>query len=134
MKTALNAMYEILKNDVDHKTTGSVWMNTAPSDAEGLCIELNEADAPPHLTMGAGIALDAQIIEIGVRGNSRDYETPRDEALRVRYVLSRMSERTVLGVRLISIIPLGFVQPLGRDATNREMFTIRFSVLSEPVL
>lgn len=126
--SALEAVYDVLKNGAN-KTTGAIFMVNAPDDVTGLCVELNEAPAQPHLTMGAGIAVDAQVIEVGVRGLPRDYAKPRDEALRVRRVLTRLPEGTYAGVRILSILPIGSLTHHGRDNDSREMFTVSFTVL-----
>lgn len=128
--TALNAVYALIKADT--ALVGTVWMNSAPDAASGLVREIGEADDMPDLTMGTLIAVERSTIEIGVRGEPRDYETPRNEAARLRYWLLSQKEFTAAGVTVMAILPRGSIQPVGRDATQREMFVIRFEVMAVP--
>lgn len=98
------------------------------SNEDGLVREVTEGDALPHLTMGTGIAIEKQVIEVGVRGLPQDYRGPRNEALRIRYLICELRNYESRGLRLLTALPSGSILPLGPDGNQREQFTVRFEV------
>lgn len=128
--TALDLVFQIIKSDPG--TTGSVYMGFSP-DVAGLVREINEGDGAPDYTMGArGVALENTLVEVGVRGNPEDYLTPRNECLRLRYLVSSKLDYTHNGLRLLWAKPSGFITYLGRDSQRRVQFAIRFECCTDP--
>lgn len=102
------------------------------SDGTGLIRFVEEAPGTTVRTMGKAIALEIPIINITVRGEPTDYQTPKNEAQRLRYRIAAYGEYTSRGLRLLDADPQGTIQPLGRDLQNREAFQISFAVMTEP--
>lgn len=101
-------------------------------DGTGLTRFIEEAPGTTQRTMGKAIALETPIINITVRGNPTDYQTPKDEAQRLRYRIAAYGEFTSRGLRMLNADPQGTINPLGRDLQNREAFQISFAVVTEP--
>lgn len=129
MSTALEVIFDAIK--ADPGTTGATYMGEA-RDVEGLVREIKEGDARPDLTMGTVVAVEHQVIDIGVRGMPEDYMTPRNEALRLRYLVLSLRDYESRGLRLLAALPQGHLLPMGKDANRRWMFAVRFEVWMEP--
>lgn len=102
------------------------------SDGAGLVRFIEEAPGTTIRTMGKAVALEVPIINVTVRGEPTDYQTPKNEAQRLRYAIAAKGEYTTRGLRMLDAEPQGTINPLGRDLQNREAFQISFAVMTEP--
>lgn len=102
-----------------------------PAESGSLHTFLTEGDEMPHETMGLPVAAEASTIQVVVRGLPDDYLTPRGRALDLRYFLLSQGEQTRRGVRLLGLVPIGGVLPLGRDGHQRDRFSLNFTAVWE---
>lgn len=122
--TGLELVYDLIKAN---SPTGATFMSYTP-DVAGIVREVVEGEAPPELTMGPEIAIERQVIDIGVRGTPEDYATPRNEAIRLRKLIYAAQDYTSRGLVLLAAMPIGGIRPDGRDEQKREQFSISFNV------
>lgn len=131
--TALELIYDIVLAVTPGAVPGTDVSVAYRSETTGLVRFIEEAPGTTQRTMGKAIALEIPIVNITVRGEPTDYQTPKDEALRLRYRIAAYGEFTSRGLRLLDADPQGStVTPLGRDLQNREAFQISFAVTTEP--
>lgn len=129
--TALDLCYQIIVDD-NPALEGTTFIGYTP-DTAGMVRELTEQMEDPRQTMGeAPVALETTLVEIGVRGTPGDYAGPRNEALRLRYLIARVGqEYTYDGLRMLTVTPAGF-RHLGRDSQRRQQFSILLECVTEP--
>lgn len=125
---------EVIRDAIDAQSTdGKTYIANAPSAATGIVREIVDDESPsPHLTFGTIVALEPWRVSIGVRGNPRDYATPRNEALRIRYLVASLNNYTSRGLRLLVALPVGGLRSIGQDSSEREQFSLLFDVIMEP--
>lgn len=130
--TALELIYDIVCAITPAAVPGVDVCLAYRQDGAGLTRFIEEAPGTTVRTYGKAIALEVPIVNITVRGEPTDYQTPKDEAQRLRYRIAAYGEYTSRGLRLLDADPQGTITPLGRDLQNREAFQISFSVTTEP--
>lgn len=100
----------------------------------GLCTIVQEGDGIPLTTFGRGIAVESNSVTVIVYGDPEDYTGPMMRARAIRYMLAAQGNYESRGVTMTAAVPRGAVLPLGRDAAQREMFSVTFDVAWEPAL
>jgi hypothetical protein len=101
-------------------------------DINGLCRFVMDAPGgAPMFTMGTGIALEEQVIEVVVQGDPTDYVQSRTEAMRLRYLIANQGEFTSRGLRMLYAMP-GNINSQGRDKRNQEIMSTMFTVTLDP--
>lgn len=130
--TAIDLIYQIIIDD-NPATEPDTYIGFTP-DRAGLVRELNEQGVDNKATMGeAPVALEVSMVEVGVRGIPGDYLTPRNEIMRLRYLIGRRSQNyTYDGLRLLWASPDAGIRHLGRDDSRRHQFSIIFECTTEP--
>jgi hypothetical protein len=80
--------------------------------------------------MGAGgIQIDYPMLQIITRAGREDYPTARDKAETIRVLLASVLEKTVSGVHIMRIEPMGSVNLLGVDPKYRPLISVNFRCL-----
>lgn len=131
-QTAIDLLYQIIIDD-DPALEPLTFIGFTP-DTNGMVRELTEEGERGYTTMGDDpVALEAMLVEVGVRGEPGKYSEPRNEAMRLRYLLAREGkDYTYGGLRLLWAEPVGGLRHLGRDSQRRQQFSILFRCVTEP--
>lgn len=99
-------------------------------DAPGLVIWLNLLPASGTIqTMGTAIGAELPRIQVSVRGNKGQYLAPRDEIIRLRYLLLSAREYTSSGLTLHAVTTTSGIRELGRDLADREGFAATLDMM-----
>lgn len=127
-----------------------IFENTTPALVPGHNLFMGyEADTPlgiglvymvtegpeqePGLTMGTAVAYENYMVHVVVYGNPHQFTEPRQEAMRVRYlVAAKAAGYTYAGLRLINATPRGTITTLGKDPKERHHFMVKFAIMADP--
>lgn len=126
--SAIDAVYQIIVDDNPALAT-KTFIGFTPSSATGLVRELTEDEGTYKETFAPGIQLEMPMVEIGLRGVPEDYTGPRNEAIRLRRLISRVTDYELEDIRILRFVPEGGILHLGRDEQRRTMFTLRFTAV-----
>lgn len=131
-QTAIDLIYQIIIDD-NPSLANTTFIGFTP-DRAGIVRELTESGERGISTMGsAPVALEVEMVEVGVRGGPGDYTGPRNEAMRLRYLISRIGQNyTYDGLRMLWAEPEGGLRHLGRDDQRRQQFSLLFRCVTEP--
>lgn len=127
--SAIDVMYNVIIAD-NPAAVGFTFKGFTP-DKEGLVRELTEDTGDYKETFAPGVAIEQPICEVGIRGLAQDYVTPRNEAIKLRRLLSRVSNYVLNDIRILRFEPIGGIIYEGRDDNRRVMFTLRFKAHME---
>lgn len=129
--SAVDVMYDVIAAATPG-IDGWMFIGHTP-DKEGLIRELNEGvDAGTYkATFAPGIAIERPVVEVGVRGLPQDYSTPRNEALRLRRLITKATNITLNDVTILHFQPIGGIIYMGRDEKRRVQFALRFEAWME---
>jgi hypothetical protein len=138
MATILESVGDYLQNTASafgaHASQGTlgtnIFLGTLP-DTPDACISVYEnAGSSPAFTMGTGgIVIDYPMLQIVCRAGREDYPTARDKAETIRVLLASVLERTVSGIHIMRIEPMGSVNLLGVDPQYRPLVSVNFRCL-----
>lgn len=135
--TALELIQQIIRDVTPGLTPGrNIFMGYETDTPLGLglvYLVMDGSEDDPELTMGTTVALENYNVQVVVYGDPSQFQVPRKEAMRLRYVIAHRSlDYTALGLRMLYAQPFGTVKSLGRDAKERHHFMIQFSVKTDP--
>lgn len=136
--TALELVADIVLNStspvlVYEQNLFVAYMGEDSATQPGLIYHVLEGPAAaPEQTMGTVVAVEHQSVDVIVFGNPGDYKGPKDEALRLRYLIMSMGDHVFNGLRMLYANPRGNVVPLGRDKLRRCNFMVSFDVACDP--
>lgn len=138
MATILESVGDYLQNTSSafgaHASQGTlgtdIFLATLP-DSPDACVAVYEnAGSSPAFSMGtSGIQIDYPMLQIICRGAREDYPTARDKAETIRVLLASVLEKTVSGIHIMRIEPMGSVNQLGVDPKYRPLISVNFRCL-----
>lgn len=138
MATILESVGDFLQNTTSafgaHTSQGTLGTNlflAVLPETPDACVAIYEnSGSSPTFTMGSGgIQIDYPMLQIICRGNREDYPTTRDKAESIRVLLATVLEKTVSGVHIMRIEPMGSVNLLGVDPKYRPLVSVNFRCL-----
>jgi hypothetical protein len=138
MPTILESVGDYLQNTASafgaHASQGtlgtSIFLGTLPETPDACVAVYENAGSSPTFTMGSGgIQIDYPMLQIIARASREDYPTARDKADTIRILLASVLERTVSGVHIMRIEPMGSVNLLGVDPKYRPLVSVNFRCL-----
>lgn len=138
MATILESVGDFLQNTAAafgaHASQGTLGTNlflAVLPETPDACVAIYEnSGSSPTFTMGSGgIQIDYPMLQIICRGNREDYPTTRDKAESIRVLLATVLEKTVSGVHIMRIEPMGSVNLLGVDPKYRPLVSVNFRCL-----
>lgn len=129
--SAIDVAYKVILADRP-SLAGRTFMGFTPGTApEGIVLELTEDSGTYQATFNAGTTVEQPIVEIGIRGLPADYKSPRNEAIRLRFLLSQVQNYVLNDITVLAFEPVDGIFYLGRDEQKRVMFTLRFKAHME---
>lgn len=138
MATILESVGDYLQNANGafgaHASQGTLGTNlflgTLPETPDACVAVYENAGSSPSFTMGTGgIVIDYPMLQIITRAGREDYPTARDKAENIRVLLASVLEKTVSGVHIMRIEPMGSVNLLGVDPQYRPLISVNFRCL-----
>ncbi len=138
MATILESVGDYLQNTAGafgaHASQGTLGTNlflgTLPETPDACVAIYENAGSSPSFTMGTGgIVIDYPMLQIITRAGREDYPTARDKAENIRVLLASVLEKTVSGVHIMRIEPMGSVNLLGVDPQYRPLISVNFRCL-----
>lgn len=124
--SAIDVAYAVIVAD-NPGAVGRTFKGFTPGTApEGLIRELTEDSGSFQATFQPGVAIEQPIIEVGIRGAAGDYTTPRNEAIKLRHLLTTVSDYVLDDIKVLHFEPIDGIFYMGRDDSKRVMFTLRF--------
>lgn len=110
-------------------TTGFTVSRGKMLDSPDKVIALYEASGvAPDRFLGSTATLDNASLQVVVRGEPRDYETPRLQIERIYQAMCDWGAFTASGVRYTGIMPLQSPFFFQRDQNERILFAVNFLV------
>jgi hypothetical protein len=91
-------------------------------DAPGLVRWLNIQPGTTGQTMRTAVAWEEHTVLLSVRGDKGQYTAPRDDLIRLRYLLLTIQDYTSRGLTLHAVTSPQSWRELGRDISDREGF------------
>lgn len=101
-------------------------------DAPGIVRWLNLLPGGTLETMGTAMGMELPQIQLSVRGDKGQYTAPRDELIRLRYLLLAAREYTSSGLTLHAVTTKTGIRELGRDLADREGFAATLDLMVSP--
>ena len=94
------------------------------------CVTIYEYEGmAPLENMGSTpYSIDMPRIQVVVRGARDDYPTARDGLQAIRVVLASITDTTISGTRVLRVMSLGSILPLGLDDKDRPRLAANFQV------
>ena len=138
MATILESVGDYLQNTAGafgaHASQGTLGTNlflgTLPETPDDCVAIYENAGSSPSFTMGTGgIVIDYPMLQIITRAGREDYPTARDKAENIRVLLASVLEKTVSGIHIMRIEPMGSVNLLGVDPQYRPLISVNFRCL-----
>ena len=138
MATILESVGDFLQNTSSafgaHATQGTlgstIFLGTLPEDPDACVAVYENSGSSPTFTMGSGgIQIDYPMLQIICRAGREDYPTARDKAESIRVLLATVLEKTVSGIHIMRIEPMGSVNLLGVDPKFRPLISVNFRCL-----
>jgi hypothetical protein len=138
MATILESIGDYLQNTSSafgaHTSQGTLGTNlflgTLPETPDACVAIYENSGSSPTFTMGAGgIRIDYPMLQIICRAGREDYPTARDKADSIRLLLASVLERTISGVHVMRVEPMGSVNLLGVDPKYRPLVSVNFRCL-----
>lgn len=131
LTSAIDVVYKVITDD-NPTMLGRTFKGFTPGTApEGIVLELTEDSGTYQPTFIAGTAVEQPLIEIGIRGLPADYTTPRNMAIKLRQLLSKVQDYTLEDITVLAFEAVDGIFYLGRDEQKRVMFTLRFKAHME---
>lgn len=100
-------------------------------DTDILTSVLSEYEGDVIETNASGIAIYRPSLQVRVKGQSEDYESPRARIAAIQTLLSAISNQTINSVDFLRVRPTSSILSLGQDERLRWSFSINFEVLVE---
>ena len=76
--------------------------------------------------------LDFPTVQVVVRGGANDYKNIWKVAKAIKDLLLGITSQTINGDKYVSVTELSTIAFIGRDDSNRPMFSINFNIIVEP--
>lgn len=123
------ALRQVLQNVVPAVITGDwpIFLGNMPSDPD-RCMALRDYGG---LRSEVGLAIDYPKVQVKLRGpkGASSYPEAYDQATKVFKALVGIPSRPSAWEALVSVVPVGHINPLGRDQSDRELMTINFQLI-----
>ena len=138
MATILESVGDYLQNTNGafgaHASQGTLGTNlflgTLPETPDACVAVYENSGSSPAFTMGTGgIVIDYPMLQIITRAGREDYPTARDKAENIRVLLASVLEKTVSGIHIMRIEPMGSINQLGVDPQYRPLISVNFRCL-----
>ena len=106
-----------------------IFLSVLPQSPD-VCTALFEyAGSAPKETMGTMLARPR--LQVVCRAGRDDYPTARDAALDALAVLSAVVDVTWASGRVLRIVPVAWINDMGRDEKDRPLVSANFEVMAD---
>ena len=130
MATILESVGDYLVTNSQGALGSTIFLGTLPEDPDACVAIYENSGSSPTFTMGSGgIQIDYPMLQIICRAGREDYPTARDKAESIRVLLATVLEKTVSGIHIMRIEPMGSVNLLGVDPKFRPLISVNFRCL-----
>lgn len=127
MATILEALGDYLQAQNKGTLGTNLFLGMLPDSPDQCVAVYEDQGGEPRFSLGTGgIQIDQPNIQIICRSSRDDYPGARDKAEEIRQLLSAITETEMSGIRVMRIMPVGSVLPLGVDPEHRSVVSINF--------
>lgn len=128
--TAADVIIDFILANTPGSAFGTDVFSSYDRQATGIVRFVEEAPNNVGITMGRAVAWEEPLVIVTVRGDPGKFRAPKDEAMRLRYLIGAIKTYSSRGITVQGVTPLAGPRQLGRDLENREAFELRFTMMA----